>query len=81
MFYKIYKDENKFSSIGDNFNFKITIFYNKYKQVRLPPNVYIYGIFIMPSSQTQTHFYANCNNISIFDQFYTNMQFFFKNLK
>ena len=26
---KIYKNENKFSDLGDYFNFKVTIFYNE----------------------------------------------------
>ena len=53
---KIYKDEDKFSGTGDNFNFKVTIFYNKYRQVGLPPNAYIYGTSIMLSGQVQMHF-------------------------
>lgn len=38
---KIYKDNNKFDGTGDNFNFKVTIFLNKFRQVDLPENVYI----------------------------------------
>lgn len=30
-----YKNKNRFSSINNNFNLKIIIFYNKYKQVKL----------------------------------------------
>lgn len=41
MLNKIYKNNNKFSAIGDNFNFKVKIFFNKYKQVGLPKNIYI----------------------------------------
>ena len=70
---KIYKNKDKFSSIDDNFNFKVTIFYNKYWWVGLLSNVYIHSAFIILSSQTQIHFYANYDNISIFDQFCTNM--------
>ena len=44
---KIYKDKDKFSSIGNNFNFKVTIFYDKYRQVRLLLNAYIYNVLIM----------------------------------
>lgn len=51
MFDKIYKNKDKFSSIGDNFNFEVTIFYDKYRQVGLPPNANIYDVFIMLSSQ------------------------------
>lgn len=51
MLNKIYKDKDKFSNTGDNFNFKITIFYNKCGQIRLPPNVYIQGTSIMVFGQ------------------------------
>ena len=78
---KIYKDKNKFSGTSDNFNFKVTIFYNKCRQVKLPSNAYIYGAFIMLSGQAQTRFYANCGDTSTFDQFWTNMQLFFKGPK
>ncbi len=78
---KIYKDEDKFSGTGDNFNFKVTIFYDKCRRVGLPPNAYIYGASIMLSGQAQTHFYANRGDTSTFDQFCTNMQFFFEGLE
>lgn len=47
MFNKIYKDKNKFYGISNNFNFKITISCDNYRQVKLPLNAYIYGVFIM----------------------------------
>ena len=78
---KIYKEKDKFSSIGDNFNFKITIFYNKCRRVGLSPNTYIYGASIMLSGQAQTYYYANCGDTSTFDQFCFNMQFFFEGPK
>ena len=78
---KICKDEDKFSSTSDNFNFKVTIFYNKYRQVGLPPNAYIYVVFIMLFGQAQTHFYAYFGNTSDFDQFCTNIQLFFEGPK
>lgn len=73
MFGKICKDKNKISSIGNNFNFKVIIFYNKYRQVGLSPNSYIHNISIMLSGQAQMYYYANCDNIFIFNQFYINM--------
>lgn len=78
---KIYKDEDKFSGTGDSFHFKVIIFYNKYKQIGLPPNAYIYGASIMLSGHAQTHFYVNCNDTSTFDQFCTHMHLFFKGPK
>lgn len=44
---KIYKIEEKFSSIDYSLNFKVIIFYNKYKQIVFLSNVYIYCISIM----------------------------------
>lgn len=41
IFDRIYKNDNKFGDIGDKFNFKVTIFLNKYKKVGLPENAYI----------------------------------------
>ena len=48
---KIYKDEDKFSGIGDNFNFKVKIFHDKDRQVGLPSDVYINGALSMLSGQ------------------------------
>lgn len=78
---KIYKDKDKFNNTSDNINFKVIIFYNKYKQVGLPPNTYIQGAYIMVSGQAQMHYYANYSDTSIFDQFCTNMYLFFKGSK
>lgn len=41
MLNKVYKNKDKFSDTNDNFNFKVIIFYNKYRQVELPLNIYI----------------------------------------
>lgn len=41
MYNKIYKINNKFNGISDNFNFKVTIFYNKCRQIDLPADDYI----------------------------------------
>lgn len=70
---KIYKNEDKFGGPDDNFNSKVSIFYNKCREIRLLPNAYIYDASIMLSSQAQIHYYANYSNTSIFDQFCTNI--------
>lgn len=44
--YKIYKDDNKFGSTNDNFNFQVTIFLDKYGQFDLLVDGYIQDIFI-----------------------------------
>ena len=77
---KIHKEKDKFSGTGDNFNFKVTIFYDKCRQIGLPPNAYIYGAFIMLFGQVQTHYYVNCGDNFTFDQFCSNIQLFFEAL-
>ena len=38
---KIHKNDDKLGGLGDNFSFKVTIFFDKCKRVGLPKNVYI----------------------------------------
>lgn len=47
MFDKIYKNNDKFRDMGDNFNFKIIIFLNKCKRVGLPEDAYIHDVSII----------------------------------
>ena len=48
---KIYKDDDKFGGIGDNFRFKVTIFLDKCRRVGLPEDAYIQDTSIMLSGQ------------------------------
>lgn len=64
---KIYKDDNKFSSMGNNFNFQFIIFLDNYKQVGLPAESYIKGAYIILLGQFQTYYYTNCKNTFSFD--------------
>lgn len=61
------KNKDKFSNTSNNFNFKVTIIYNKYREVRLSVDTYIYSTLIMLFDQTQMHYYTNYNNTFIFD--------------
>lgn len=38
---KIYKDDDKFGGMGDNFSYKVTIFFDKCRQVCFPKDAYI----------------------------------------
>lgn len=79
---KIFKDKGKFSGTSQNFNFKITIFYDKYRRVRLLLNSFIYSISIILFGQAWIYQnYTNYENISTFDQLYINIQLFFEELK
>lgn len=44
---KLYKNEDKFSGIGDNFIFKLSIFYNKYQFIGLFSEVYLESIKVI----------------------------------
>lgn len=81
MFDKIYKDKNRFNDTDNNFNFKVMIFYNKYRQVKSPPNDYIYITSIMFFGQAQIYYYTNYRDIFTFDQFYTNIQLVLEGLE
>lgn len=70
---KIYKEEDKFGNTGNNFNFKVTIFYNRYRRISLLSNVYIHNSFIILSDQAHKYYYVNYSNIFIFHQYCINM--------
>ena len=74
---KIYKDDDKFSGTGDNFVFKVNIYYDKCRRVGLPPNAYLQGASIMLSGQAQTYHYSNQGDTS-FDGFCVKMRLFFE---
>lgn len=59
---KIAKNIENFCSIGNNFKFKVRIYYEKCRKVRLPQNAHIYGTSIILSGQALTNFSANCGN-------------------
>lgn len=48
---KIYKNDDTFSGTGNNFNFKVIIFYDKCRQIRLLIDAYIHDALIMLFSQ------------------------------
>jgi hypothetical protein len=78
---KIYKKKDKFSGIGDNFSFKLIIFYDKCELVELLSNAYIQKTSIMLSDQAQNHYYANRETTVSFDDFCRNMTTFFESLE
>lgn len=78
---KINMNDDKFDNIGDNFSYKVKIFLDKYRQIGLLENAYIQYTFIILLSQTQTYYYVNCDNNFTFNQFYSNIQLFFKSSK
>ncbi len=78
---KIYKDDDKFNIIDDNFHFKILIFYDKCKRVDLSRIAYDEDVFIMFRDQILIYFYTNRVNFITFDDFFINMKNFFEDSK
>ena len=75
---KLYKNEDKFGGTGDNFAFKLSIFYDKCQLVGLPSDAYLEGASVMLTGQAQTHFYANRESIVSFDDFCRKIRLFFE---
>ncbi len=77
---KIYKNDEKFKSTDDNFEFKLKIFINKCKRVELSSHAYLKEIAFMLASRALSHFYVNEYENITFDKFCVDMKKFFKNL-
>jgi hypothetical protein len=75
---KIYKNDEKFKSTDDNFDFKLKIFVNKCKRVELLAHAYLKEIAFMLANRTLSHFYVNEYENIIFDQFRIDMKKFFE---
>ena len=78
---KIYKDDEKFDDIDDNFDFKLAIFEDKCRRVDLSSEIYIQIAFIMFTEQAQTRFYVNRDNTINFEKFCARMRLFFEGLE
>ena len=57
---KIYTDDQKYNSVSNSFNFKLTIFYNIYRRSSLPPKSYITTFPIILKGLVQVYYY-NCS--------------------
>ena len=77
----MYKTEDKFGGIGDNFAFKLSIFHDKCRFVGLSSDSYLEGTSVMLTDQARTHFYANCDSITSFEDFCQKIRLFFKGLE
>ena len=75
---KLYKNKDKFGGTGDNFAFKLNIFYDKCQLVGLLSDAYLEGASVMLTGQAKTHFYANRESIVSFDDFCQKIRLFFK---
>lgn len=75
---KLYKNKDKSGGTGDNFTFKLSVFYDKCQLVGLSSDTYLKGAFVMLTGQAQTHFYTNPESIMSFDDFWQKIQLFFE---
>ncbi len=71
---KIYKNDDKFDIIDDNFDFKILIFYDKCKRADLSRIAYDEDVSIMFRDQILIYFYTNRIIFIIFDDFCVSMR-------
>jgi hypothetical protein len=75
---KIYKNDEKFKSTNDNFEFKLKIFINKCKRVELSSHAYLKEIAFMLANRALFHFYVNEYENITFDKFRVDMKKFFE---
>ncbi len=75
---KIYTTDEKFTSTDDNFDFKLRIFFNKYRRVELSSHAYMKEASFMLAKRALSHFYDNNYENITFDKFRDDMKKFFK---
>jgi hypothetical protein len=75
---KIYKNDEKFKSTDDNFEFKLKIFINKCKRVELSSHAYLKEVAFMLANRALSHFYVNEYENITFDKFCVDMKRFFE---
>ena len=54
---KLYINDQKYSSINGNFNFKLTIFYNIYNRADVPLNAYFKALLFILMGLALNHYY------------------------
>ncbi len=75
---KIYKNDEKFKSTDNNFEFKLKIFINKCKRVDLSSHAYLKEIAFVLANRALSHFYVNEYENITFDKFRVDMKKFFE---
>ena len=78
---KIYTDDQKYNSISNSFNFKLTIFYNICRRSSLPPKGYITAFPTILKGLAQAHYYNYSLSTKQFNAAYTYIQNFFEGPK
>jgi hypothetical protein len=75
---KLYKNEEKFESTKNNFDFKLTIYLDKCKYADLSKHAYEKNVLLMLTNETLTYYYANKNNFITFNDFCISMRLYFE---
>lgn len=78
---KTYREEEKFGGTGDNFVFKINIFYDKCRRAGISSTAYMEAASIMLIDQAQSHYYANGGIAASWKEFCRKMETFFEGLE
>ena len=75
---KCYKDAEKFTGTGDNFEFKSSIFEEKCKRVGLFSDAYMLGVSIMLTGSALNFYYSHRKTATGYTDFCTKIQNFFE---
>ena len=75
---KCYKDAEKFTGTGDNFEFKSSIFEEKCKRIDLSFDVYMLKVFIMLIGSTFNFYYSHRKTTTEYTDFCIKIQNFFE---
>ena len=67
---KLYTNDQKYSGISGNFNFKLTIFYDICNRVNILPNIYFKALPFMLIGLALNHYYNSRLAILIFNKAY-----------
>ena len=62
---KIYTEDNKYSGEDNNFDFKLTIFYDLYSRANIPQEAKAKAYPIMLHGLALDHYYTNLKNVTI----------------
>ena len=65
---KLYINDQKYSSISGNFNFKLIIFYNICNRADIPPNAYLKALRFILIGLALNHYYNSKLVILIFNK-------------
>ena len=78
---KLYSDDQKYSSISGNFNFKLIIFYNICNRADILLSTYLKALPLMLIGLALNHYYNGGLAILIFNKAYWQLYSFFKDFK